>query len=273
MADFEEYDFYFFVNLDRDSLTKTDVKNPDKSILLWIGEENGCFPHQMIGKYNWIFKCHLREETPSKNLYALPLGFPSGFNPDGYIPIRNRAYNVFFSGNLNNNRVPFYFSFFSTPFRFFLKSRKLMHLLINRYTKSFILRLKHKFHTFSESIITFTNGFAKGFSREEYCKIIHDSKIVLSPLGFYSAECFRTYEALSAGCIVISEKLPDDEFYKDSPIIQLENWHDIKNVVEGLLMDEKRLERLSIESKKWYDEHLSPRAVAEYIMSKIHQAD
>ena len=99
----------------------------------------------------------------------------------------------------------------------------------------------------------------------------YQSKIVLCPKGFHSTECFRHYEALKQGCIVISEKLSDSYLYNNSPIIQLDNWNGIRKIVNDLLQDESLLMKKSEESLRWYENVMSEKATAMYVLSKIEQ--
>lgn len=124
---------------------------------------------------------------------------------------------------------------------------------------------------FRNSKIRFTKGFKGGFPISEYLLMLSQSKIVLCPKGFHSTECFRHYEALKQGCIVISEKLSDSYLYNNSPIIQLDNWNGIRKIVNDLLQDESLLMKKSEESLRWYENVMSEKATAMYVLSKIEQ--
>lgn len=198
------------------------------------------------------------------NISPFPLGYVTEVPEFPYKDISQRKYNVFFSGNLNPNRRSFYYSL-CRRLRKILPSGFNPKYLISHYTKEYILKIKSNFdNNFPHpSIIRFTNGFKSGISPEEYGKILADTKIVLCPKGFHSTECYRHYEALRAGCVIISERLPDTYLYKDSPIIQVENWSDIHDIVADLLSNSTKLNQLSLASRKWWEDTLSEKATAE----------
>ena len=122
---------------------------------------------------------------------------------------------------------------------------------------------------FPDSIIIFNKKFKEGFSVHEYGEVLAESKIVFSPKGFDSSECFRLYEAMRAGCIVISERLPDIEFYKDSPIIQIDDWEEGLTIAKRLLLNPYEMERLQEEITKWWEERCSEEAMAKFVFNKI----
>lgn len=61
---------------------------------------------------------------------------------------------------------------------------------------------------YDNAYIRFYSGFNNGDDYNKYAYYLQNSKIVLSPKGFHSTECFRFYEAMRQGCIVITEELP-----------------------------------------------------------------
>lgn len=59
--------------------------------------------------------------------------------------------------------------------------------------------------------------------------------------------------------------------YNNSPIIQLDNWNGIRKIVNDLLQDESLLMKKSEESLRWYENVMSEKATAMYVLSKIEQ--
>lgn len=55
----------------------------------------------------------------------------------------------------------------------------------------------------TDGVIIETNGFARGDSPEDYFKFLSSCKVVPSPAGNVSPDCFRTYEAIEAGAVPI----------------------------------------------------------------------
>jgi hypothetical protein len=80
--------------------------------------------------------------------------------------------------------------------------------------------------------VRLTGGFAESIagSAEDYSTGLMDARICLAPRGT-SLETFRVFEGLRYGCIVIANRLPHQPFYDGAPIVQLDRWKDLPEVV------------------------------------------
>ena len=123
----------------------------------------------------------------------------------------------------------------------------------------------------ASATINFTSGFATGISGSEYANILYNSKIVLCPKGCTSSETFRHYEAMRAGCIIISSDLPDTEFYKNAPFIILKDWKKINSIVRALLMQPDKMQELHLATLDWWKDKCNEGAVAKYMTSRINK--
>lgn len=254
--------YYFYITSTQTKFSVPSIKTPkEKNILIWISDELENDISYLKNKFSIIFKSYGGGGNP------FPLGCVSAIPDLPYIPISRRKYSCFFSGNLNVNRLNLWSNLIGFG-NYNLHPR----IIFNKYMKSVIFNIK-PMHNLSykikDSKIIFNNGFAAGLSPMEYGSIIQNSIIVLSPKGFHSSECFRTYEALRAGCVVISEKLPDNYLYHDSPIIQVNDWHNINQFVRDLISKPDYLQMLSDKSRDWYTEKLSAKATADRIILKL----
>lgn len=266
---FALYNFYIYTTQKPDLYpTSFYSQNTGKDILLFLSDELGKVPLELKDRYKCIFKPYLMHDF--ENIYTFPLGYVGESVSTEYISVEKRCYDVFFSGNFNLNRVDFYREVADTG-RWIPNN----HLFYWIYKKIFfrlpIDYFLKKDDCFQKSKIRFTENFKGGFPISEYIRILSQSKIVLCPRGFHSTECFRHYEALKQGCIVISEKLPDSYLYDNSPIIQIDNWKGIRKIVNDLLQDESLLMKKSEESLRWYENVMSEKATAMYVLSKIEQ--
>ena len=241
---FENFDFYIYTQHNTNILPESCYNSGSKILIYLSNETNSQLPSEVINNYKFIFKSHLDKSLfkDINNLYYLPLGY-SKFVPK--LPIKNiteRKYNLFFSGNLNINRI-------------------------NVYNET----LKNKaFYENINSYIKFTDGFAKGLSPEEYANVLNESKIVLSPRGFITTDCFRTYEAMRQGCIVISDKLFDEEIFNNSPIIQIKDWSDLSYIANYIISNEDFINRLSNNTIQYYENIFSGKGVSKYIVDIIN---
>lgn len=243
-------------------IEKWDVVPPnDKRVIFIIFDELGRLPIELLeDSSNIVFHAHLSFEDGKQkysNLFHYPLGCNS-FVPDkSYVPPSARRINVFFSGNLHAGRKKLYRALTRLP---------LPLSILTRLQKFLKIIFDNKFPS---SYIRFTEGFGKGFSTAEYSDYLVNSKIIISPPGISNLECFRHYEGLRAGCVVIAEKLPVKPQYKGSPVIEVGNWSNGFALIHELLQNHERLDALSWESYLWYRDRLSPKPIAKYILDKI----
>lgn len=267
--DFFCYKFYIFSNHRGKKLPDSYYhKNEQNKILIYLSDENGRSPDTIFNEFIAVFKSYLGDTCTKKNVFPFPLGYVNGVRELPIKPVQSRPINVYYSGNLNMNRINFY--------RTFSKLKPVLpseFVITTKIYRKFLLKLNSNFSDYFEnSIIVFNEDFKSGFSREVYSKHLSDSKIVLCPKGYYKTESFRHFEAMRAGCIVVSEKLPDTPFYTNSPIIQIENWNEGINLVKNLLKDEQKMAEFHIETVNWWNEKCSEKATAKFIASKLELA-
>jgi len=105
---------------------------------------------------------------------------------------------------------------------------------------------------------------------QAYSKTLMDSKICLVPRGT-SSETFRFFEGLRYGCVLITERLPSRRFYNNAPIIQVDDWNVLPNIVPTLLADEDRMRRLHRSTLGWWKNVCSENQLGKFIASKITQ--
>ncbi|MFO7823119.1 MAG: hypothetical protein R6V72_04215 [Cyclobacterium sp.] len=276
---FFNYEFFIYSN------HKVNKRNPDsckdtmppsgnlstsrKKVLLYFSDEGGLDPSFYSNKYFAIFKAYIGEKALASNVFPLSLGYVNAVPEFPDKSVKNRKYNVFFRGNLNMNRINFYRTF--SKLRYLLPPER---IITHEYYRKLLLKIKSDFSNFFEkSIVIFNDGFKVGFSPEKYGEVLSESKIVLCPKGYFMTECFRHFEAMRAGCIVISEPLPDTPFYKDSPIIQIGNWDQGLKIIRSLLEDEERMEEIHQQTRRWWIEKCSEKATASYIAERLDQLE
>lgn len=287
MPDFKRYNFVFFSGNAGMRPSMMNSSLPNKVLIQWE-DQLGTEPDEDVMKaFVQVFKTHLRHRSSKyPNLHSYPLGIPYKVEEKDIIPIEQRQTSVFYAGNLNDNRLLFYHSILHCCHHSLIK--KVISLLlakcmgcfsekgrfrnINLRIKSLIFKkgLTEFDNMYGNSIIRFTRSFQAGFTPEEYAGLLSQSKIVLSPRGFFNTECFRFYEALRQGCVVITEKLPPTDYYDNSYYVEVDNWMGIETVIENLLSNPQKLKTMQEYGLKYYREKLSPEGVARYIISKIY---
>src|SRR5690606_30233071 len=128
------------------------LKTNKRKVLLYFSDEKGEDPAYFSDRYFAIFKSYLPRTSSSLNVFPLPLGYVKDVPELPTKPIDERKYNVFFRGNLNVNRLPFYKSF--SFLRYLLPDG----MRGKRFLKDQLVKVKNDYSSyFPQSIIYFNN--------------------------------------------------------------------------------------------------------------------
>lgn len=265
---FLNYQYYILSSHDKNVVPHSSQLNIKNKILIFISDETSFVPYSLQTKYFAIFKCYLPFELPNSNIFPFNLGYVRDVVAYPEIEINKRQFNVFFSGNLNYNRISLY--------RNLHKIFSYCPDIVVKYLISFIIRLsltsllKSNFDAvIPKSYIRFTDGFKKGLNASDYSEMLRNSKIVLCPKGFSSPETFRHIEAIRSGAIVISESLPNTHFYRDAPFIIASDWREGIEIANKLIYDNKKMHELQEKSLVWWHNVCNEDSTAKYVRDKI----
>lgn len=283
----EQFQFYIFWGfIEEETILLNETANYSKeknNVLFWIGDEEGYMPSDTVfSRFNYIFKVHLKNKDAIdiKNginifrpgLYHFPLLTIDDVPELPILPFCERKYSVYFCGNLNKNRVPFYVALNKKVSLLARLDNFLLKYNLRGGDRLYELCFKNKSfdisYLYDNACIKFYSGFNNGDNYNKYAHFLQNSKIVLSPKGFHSTECFRLYEAMRQGCIVVTEPLPHVWCYKDAPCITIDSW---KNLSSNLLNNAQVFNKWSPNMiRKYYDERLSVKGIANYVGSILN---
>jgi len=107
--------------------------------------------------------------------------------------------------------------------------------------------------------------------RSEYHELLQQSRISLCPRGNFP-ETFRLTESARLGCAVICDPLPRCWYFDGHPFVELEDWRKLPELVSKLLQDEDEISRRGALGRKWWAEVASPRAVSGKLAARWLQA-
>lgn len=261
---FGTYNFYIYSAHKGGGIPLSAPVAAPRKVLLSISDETGDIPAALQEDYLAIFKAYLPREVPDLNIYPLNIGYVKETPEFPVKPVDERSIDIFFSGNLNDNRFPIYSAL-----------HPVLRLVYGRISTSLLHRLKRPdlpawlrrdFSTARpRTYLRFTDGFKQGLSADEYGRLLSESRIALCPKGFHSAETFRHMEALRAGCVVISEPLPDTWWYRNSPIQTVSDWRAGIRLARRLAGDGGRLRDLQAQSVEWWRNVCCEEATAAFI--------
>ena len=105
-------------------------------------------------------------------------------------------------------------------------------------------------------------------SPSDYLDVLVKTRIAPCPRGNF-AETFRHYEAARAGCVIVSDPLPDEWYFQDHPFVILDRWSQFPETVMKLKSIPDELERLSQASLSWWKNKTCPAAVAKHMAEKL----
>lgn len=111
-------------------------------------------------------------------------------------------------------------------------------------------------------------GFRAGHSSEVYAHKLAQTKIALCPRGV-SHETFRIYEAMRSGCVVIAARQLPTWFTEGGPVIEIDDWTDLKGLADDLLSNEGKMQEISLQNRVWWEEKCSEEAVAHYMAREL----
>jgi hypothetical protein len=263
---FEQYHFYIYANPDSSKLPDSlHIKSPRKKVLLFLSNQYHEVNAGLPGNYFAVFKCHLPADVVREKIFHFPLGYVKDTRHHPVKSIEQRKFKVFFSGNLNKGRVALFkvLSGSWVPdivYGQFMKLFKRVPSLIKRDFS----------HRFPSSYIHFTDGFKKGLDAEKYSQILYESQIVLCPKGFLRSETYRHFEAMRAGCVIISERLPNTYLYRNSPVIQVDTWKEGIDYARKLINDPTLLNHHHTETLKWWENVCNEISTARHVAGVLH---
>ncbi|WP_209329556.1 hypothetical protein [Lunatimonas salinarum] len=267
---FGDFDFHIFSEHKTGKLpVSKDNKSGRKKVLLYFSDESAKDVSSYASNYFAIFKSYIGEKRTAENIFPLGIGYVRDVPVFPMKEVKQRGYDVFFQGNLNKNRIDFYRSF--SPHGSLLPSQR---FLKSDWYRKLLLKLSDNFNgSLGNSILAFNSGFKSGLDTAAYGKVLSESKIILCPRGFTQTECFRHYEGMRAGCVIVSERLPNIPFYRNSPIIQVRDWRKGIDIVKKLLKDPEELHAIQQATIQWWKEVCSEQGMAHYIYNCLKEVD
>ncbi|MFK7846440.1 MAG: glycosyltransferase family 1 protein [Rhodothermales bacterium] len=207
-------------------------------------------------------KLRLRQSgKPIPPLYTIPLGYANqGEHP--MIPCELRTVDVSFAGSIHHKPyAPWSLNkWFGTP-----------KALARNKMVAALKQMKSAHETWCIDLkITDSFQAVRSASPEEYARRIMNAKISVVPRG-NSLETFRFFEAMRAGCILITEELPDFWFYRKAPVIRVNDWRELNQIVADLIADPQLMQRLHAQSIGWWRDVCSSTALGQYMADKINR--
>lgn len=214
------------------------LRHSERVVVLQTSDEGHEIPAYVDDAF-MVFKCYRPFDVIPDNLRVIPLGCNKDVPALSPKSMTERGLDVFFIGRSGFRK------------QFFASTQTAFRDRPNLTTK-----------------IEEASGFRLGMSPDAYGRCLVNTKIALSPRGV-SHETFRTYEAMRAGCVVVTDRQLSSWFTNGWPIIEVDDWLDVGDLVDGLIDDPVRLTDLSSNTIAWWQKYCSEEAVAHYIVRQL----
>jgi hypothetical protein len=187
-------------------------------------------------------------------IYTIPLGYHSQEELP-QIPMQDRTLDLFFAGELATKLLP-------TTYRYWVSTSK-------AEARKQLWRVLKRMERDSEWRIDLDDiGVGDIGTRATqfhlYSQKMMNSRICLAPRGSM-AETFRLYEGLRAGCLVITNRLPDDPFLRCAPVIQINHWKELPGFLQKHARDVDALEHYRHSSLEWWQSHCHERVIGPQV--------
>jgi len=251
-------------------LPEFTLKGPS-TILIFLSDEESTIPKSLCKQFFAILKTYWPLENPLQNIISFPIGYSNYASNAEFIPFEKRCYRATFAGNFLSNRLDFYRQFTRLkscppwPIDSIYLRKAYWHFL----TRTKLFKPCEFGDWLPQTKIYFSDGFAKGLPREEYARIIANTQIALCPKGYISTECFRLFETMKLGCVIVADELPPSPWYKNSPIIIEKNWHGIRKLVRELAESPDVLMRIHRETLAWWEKTCCDASAARYLAANL----
>ncbi len=111
--------------------------------------------------------------------------------------------------------------------------------------------------------VSCTSDFQESLSQgQSYAEVMAETQFCVAPRGT-THETWRVFDGLKAGCVVIADHLPRYPYYRGSPILQIEDWRDLPDMLDALMRDPAKLQALHRESLRFWQDELSEERLAQ----------
>lgn len=177
-------------------------------------------------------------------------------------PMKKRTQNYFFSGGITKGT--------DFGFRKWLSSPKIQARqdLVAAVTA---MEAKHPELSSSQSVRVHVEQATGALDdNRDYAERLMNARICLAPRGSV-ADTWRYFEGLKSGCVVVTNPLPDEWYYRDTPAIQIQDWDELESVLLPLLADERRLQSLHEAALTHWQDVCGEQALGRFLARAISE--
>ena len=104
-----------------------------------------------------------------------------------------------------------------------------------------------------------------------YSRVVMDTRLLLAPQGT-NPETSRHFQGLRAGCVVVTDVVPDRWYLRGAPFVVVPDWQELERAVMPLLEDPARLARAHQASLRWWRERCAEDLIGAWLASRVDMA-
>ncbi len=237
LVDLGSADHYLFIATSRaDNLSHQDN---ERVVVYQISDQDHEIPSYANDVF-MVFKNYGSFYPAPETIRIVPLGCSKNTSSLPVQPMSDRSIDMFFVGK-DDHRDDFF---------------KVMDAYCQNAKRGAPIEIRRRF------------GSGEDLTPEIYAHKLAQTKLALCPRGL-SHETLRIYESMRAGCVVIAARQLPSWFNEGWPVIEIDDWAEYKDLANGLLADEKKLQEISRQTRAWWEEKCSEEAVAHYIAREL----
>ncbi len=198
----------------------------------------------------------------SPQVIHLPLGYHSQQELP-QIPMAERSLDTFFVGQVSEFIPPGSYRRYLSSSK--IQARKQIWAVLQQLQK------ENRWKMDLGDLAADQNASA-GAAFSSYSEKMMQSRICVAPRGSM-ADTFRSFEGLRAGCLVVANPLPKDDFlYPHAPLLIVDHWREVRGILERYARNVDALEEWRARSLAWWRDHLRPEVLGASIARQLNTA-
>jgi hypothetical protein len=104
-----------------------------------------------------------------------------------------------------------------------------------------------------------------------YSESVMETRLLLAPQGT-NPETSRHFAGLRAGCVVVTDVVPDRWYFRGAPFVVVPGWRALERTVVPLLEDSARLEQMQCDSLRWWRERCAEEPIGRWVAERVEAA-
>ncbi len=119
--------------------------------------------------------------------------------------------------------------------------------------------------------IAATHDFNPTPAFSNYSEKMMHTRICVAPRGS-TAETYRAFEGLRAGCLVVTNRLPQEPLWDKAPLLQVDHWRQFEGILKKFARSIDLLEDARAKAIAWWESRLAPSVCGLQLAAELNRA-